>query len=113
MLFFGLGTGLGSAMVVEGIVQPMELAHLRFKGKKTYEDILGLHGLQKLGEKKWMTQVFKVGRSLMQAMDAEYVVLGGGNVERIEAMPKGFKRGSNDNAFKGGVELWHQPRSRN
>ena len=112
MLFFGLGTGLGSAMVVDGVVQPMELAHLRFKGKKTYEDVLGLRGLKKLGVKKWATYVFKIGRSLMQALDAEYVVLGGGNVEKIQTLPKGFKRGSNDNAFKGGVELWHQPRSR-
>ncbi len=112
MLFFGLGTGLGSAMVVEGVVQPMELAHLRFKGKRTYEDVLGLRGLERLGKKKWMAQVFEVGESMMQAMDAEYVVLGGGNVEKIKTMPSGFRRGSNDNAFKGGVELWHQPRSR-
>ncbi len=112
MLFLGLGTGLGSAMVVDGIVQPMELAHLRFKGKKTYEDVLGLRGLEKLGEEKWTAQVFKIGRSLMQAMNADYVVLGGGDVQKIEVMPEGFKRGSNDNAFKGGVDLWNQPRSR-
>ena len=112
MLFLGLGTGLGSAMVVDGIVQPMELAHLKFKGKKTYEDVLGLRGLEKLGEKKWTAQVFKVGRSLMQALEADYVVLGGGNVEKIEVLPENFRRGSNDNAFKGGVELWDQPRAR-
>ena len=111
MLFLGLGTGLGSAMVVDGIVQPMELAHLKFKGKKTYEDVLGVHGLAKLGEKKWTAQVFKIGRSLMQALEAEYVVLGGGNVDKIEELPEEFKRGSNDNAFKGGVELWNQPRA--
>ena len=112
MLFLGLGTGLGSAMVVDGIVQPMELAHLKFKGKRTYEDVLGLRGLEKFGAKKWTAHVFEIGQSLMQAMDADYVVLGGGNVKKIESMPDCFKRGSNDNAFKGGVELWNQPRLR-
>jgi polyphosphate glucokinase len=90
----------------------MESAHLRFKDKKTYEDILGLRGLGKLGEKKWTARVSEISQSLMQAMDAEYVVLDGVNADRIETMPEGFRRGSNENAFKGGVELWRQPRSR-
>jgi polyphosphate glucokinase len=112
MLFFGLGTGLGSAMVVDHIVQPMELAHLPYKGKKTYEDVLGLRGLKKLGKKKWTEQVFKVSALLKAAMDADYVVLGGGNVDLIKTLPPDIRRGANENAFKGGVELWREPRSR-
>ena len=111
MLFFGLGTGLGSAMVVEGIVQPMELAHLNYKGKKTYEDVLGLAGLKKLGKKKWTDEVFKVCASIQAAMDADYVVLGGGNVKLIKKLPQNIRRGDNDNAFKGGVRLWSDPRA--
>ena len=111
MLFFGLGTGLGSAMVVDGIVQPMELAHLPYKGNKTYEDVLGLAGLKKLGKKKWTEQVFKVCASLQAAMDADYVVLGGGNVDLIQDLPKGIRRGNNENAFKGGARLWSRPGS--
>ena len=106
MLFFGLGTGLGSAMVVDGIVQPMELAHLPYKRKKTYEDVLGVAGLKKLGKKKWTAEVMKVCDSLQAAMDADYVVLGGGNVDVISKLPKGIRRGSNDNAFTGGVRMW-------
>ena len=106
MLFFGLGTGLGSAMVVDGIVQPMELAHLQYKGKKTYEDVLGLAGLKKSGKKRWTAQVLKVCASLQAAMDADYVVLGGGNVDLIKKLPKAIRRGSNENAFKGGDRLW-------
>ena len=112
MLFFGLGTGLGSAMVVDGIVQPMELAHLPYKGKKTYEDVLGLAGLKKLGKKKWSAEVLKVCTLLQAAMDAEYIVLGGGNVDFLKKLPDNIKRGSNDNAFKGGVKMWSKPQPR-
>jgi len=106
MLFFGLGTGLGSAMVVDGIVQPMELAHLPYKRKKTYEDVLGRAGLEKLGKKKWTAEVLKVCALLQAAMDADYVVLGGGNVDVIKKLPQSIRRGSNENAFKGGERLW-------
>ncbi len=109
MLFLGLGTGLGSAMVVEGIVQPMELAHLPYKGKKTYEDVLGVAGLEKAGKKKWTGEVLKVCALLQAAMDADYVVLGGGNVDVIKTLPKGILRGSNENAFKGGARIWAKP----
>jgi polyphosphate glucokinase len=112
MLFFGLGTGLGSAMVVDGIVQPMELAHLPYKGKKTYEDVLGLAGLKKLGKKKWSAEVLKVCTLLQAAMDAEYIVLGGGNVDVLKKLPENIKRGSNENAFKGGVKMWSKPHLR-
>jgi polyphosphate glucokinase len=112
MLFLGLGTGLGSAMVVEGVVQPMELAHLAYKGKKTYEGVLGLAGLKKLGKKKWTAEVLKVCASLQAALDADYVVLGGGNVPLITKLPKSIRRGSNANSFKGGIALWRKPSSR-
>ena len=112
MLFFGLGTGLGSAMVVDGVVQPMELAHLPYKGKKTYEDYLGLRGLEKFGKKEWRQHVVKVCEAMQRAMSAEYIVLGGGNAKLVKELPKGVVLGDNANAFKGGVAMWHQPRSR-
>ena len=82
MLFLGLGTGLGSAMIVDGVLQPMELAHLPYQHGKTYEDYLGLRGLERLGKKKWQQKVRKVVNELRQALAADYVVLGGGNASR-------------------------------
>ncbi len=106
MLFLGLGTGLGSAMINNGVLEPMELAHLSYKNGKTYEDYLGLRGLERLGKKKWRRQVFKVTEKLKAALEADYVVLGGGNAAKLKKLPPGARLGSNENAFLGGFRLW-------
>ncbi|PYX24348.1 MAG: ROK family protein [Acidobacteria bacterium] len=106
MLFLGLGTGLGSAMIVEGSLEPMELAHLPYKNGKTYEDYVGLRGLERLGRKKWQQHVCKVVRQLRDALVAEEVVLGGGNVKKLEQLPPGTRLGTNANAFVGGFRIW-------
>ncbi len=105
MLFLGLGTGLGSAMIVDGRLEPMELAHLPYR-KKTYEDYLGIRGLKRLGKKKWERHVFKVVEMLREALEADYVVLGGGNVKKLKTLPPKTRRGDNHNAFLGGFRLW-------
>ena len=109
MLFLGLGTGLGSAMIVDGILEPMELAHLPYKKGRTYEDYVGLRGLQRLGKKKWRAHVADVVEQLKNAMGADYVVLGGGNAKLIDKLPKDTRLGANENAFLGGFRLWEQP----
>jgi polyphosphate glucokinase len=106
MLFLGLGTGLGSAMVVEGIVEPMELGHLPYR-KATFEDYVGIRGLKKYGKKKWRRYVADVVERLVTALEANDVVLGGGNVKKLKALPKGCRAGDNANAFLGGFRLWH------
>jgi hypothetical protein len=107
MLFLGLGTGLGSAMIVDGILQPMELAHLAYKNGKTYEDYLGLRGLERMGKKKWRRHVAKITEHLKAALEADYVVLGGGNSKKLKTLPAGARLGDNANAFLGGFRLWH------
>src|SRR5271165_445493 len=106
MLFLGLGTGLGSAMIVDGTLQPMELAHLLYKKGKTYEDYLGIRGLERLGKKKWRRHVAKVVELLKAALDADYVVLGGGNSKKLDTLPAGARLGANENAFIGGFRMW-------
>jgi predicted NBD/HSP70 family sugar kinase len=106
MLFLGLGTGLGSAMIVDGILEPMELAHLTYRKGKTYEDYLGLRGLKRLGKKKWRRQVTKIVEKLKTALEADYVVLGGGNIKKLKKLPPGTTLGSNANAFVGGFRMW-------
>jgi polyphosphate glucokinase len=106
MLFLGLGTGLGSAMIVDGAVEPMELAHLPYKHGKTYEDYLGLRGLERLGKKKWRRSVACVVEELRAAMNADYVVLGGGNAKKVKTLPAKTRLGKNNNAFLGGYRLW-------
>ena len=108
MLFLGLGTGLGSAMIVDGILEPMELAHLIFKKGKTYEDYLGLRGLERMGKKKWRRYVAEVVETLKSALEADYVVLGGGNNKKLKEIPKGARLGKNENAFVGGMRLWEK-----
>src|ERR1700723_3545987 len=108
MLFLGLGTGLGSAMIVDGVLEPMELAHLGYKKGKTYEDYLGLRGLERLGKKHWRKEVCKVTALLKASLGADYVVLGGGNVKKLKECPVGAVIGSNDNAFIGGLLIWGQ-----
>ena len=106
MLYLGLGTGLGSAMVVDGSVQAMELAHLPWKKQKSYEDYLGKAGLRRYGHKAWEKNVMKVIELMSNAMEADYVVLGGGNAKLIKKLPAKVFLGSNDNAFKGAFMLW-------
>ena len=106
MLFLGLGTGLGSAMIVNGFLEPMELAHLGYKHGKTYEDYLGLRGLERMGKKKWRKHVAKVVKKLKAALEADYVVLGGGNAKLLKRLPPAARLGNNLNAFLGGFRLW-------
>ena len=113
MLFLGLGTGLGSAMIVDGILQPMELAHLGYKNGKSYEDYLGLRGLERMGKKKWRRYVAKIAKSLKTALDADYVVLGGGNSKKLKKLPQGARFGNNENAFLGGFRLWQKNQAAN
>jgi polyphosphate glucokinase len=108
MLFLGLGTGLGSAMIVNGILQPMELAHLIYKNGKSYEDYLGLRGLERYGKKKWRRCVAKITKQLKIALEADYVVLGGGNSKKLKELPPGARLGNNDNAFLGGFRMWQK-----
>ena len=106
MLFLGLGTGLGSAMIVDGVLEPMELAHLPYRHGRTYEDYVGLRGLKRLGKKKWRQHVFDVVKRLKAALEADYVVLGGGNAKALKKLPPGARPGNNAYAFRGGFRLW-------
>jgi polyphosphate glucokinase len=105
MLFLGLGTGLGSTLVVDGIVEPMELGHLPYK-KGTYEDYIGLRALKRVGKKKWRRNVADVVERLTAALEPEDVVLGGGNVKKLKALPPGCRAGENADAIVGGFRLW-------
>jgi polyphosphate glucokinase len=108
MLFLGLGTGLGSAMIVDGILEPMEVAHLPFKKGRTYEDYLGIRGLKRLGKKKWRRYVALIAQQLKNALEADYVVLGGGNAKLLKGLPPGCRLGDNSTAFTGGFRLWDE-----
>jgi polyphosphate glucokinase len=108
MLFLGLGTGLGAALIVDGVLEPMELAHLPYKHDRTYEDYIGLRGLERLGKKKWRRHVARVVEQIKAALEAEYVVLGGGNAKLLGALPDGARLGDNANAFEGGFRLWSE-----
>jgi polyphosphate glucokinase len=105
MLFLGLGTGLGSAMIVDGFLEPMELGHLPYR-KATYEDYVGLRGVKKYGKNKWRKYVVDVVERLSAALEPDDIVLGGGNVKKLKKMPKGCRHGDNSNAFIGGFRLW-------
>jgi polyphosphate glucokinase len=107
MLFLGLGTGLGTTFVVDGIVEPMELGHLPYR-KATYEDYIGLRGLKRLGKKKWRKHVFAIVALLKAALEPDDVVLGGGNVANLIDLPPGCRAGDNANAFLGGFRLWEK-----
>jgi polyphosphate glucokinase len=111
MLFLGLGTGLGSTVIADGVVEPMELAHLPYR-KGTYEDYVGVRGLKKRGKKKWRSHVNKVVAQLTAALEPDDIVLGGGNVKKLKSLPSGCRQGNNANAFLGGFRLWEDKKGR-
>ena len=111
MLFLGLGTGLGSALIVDGIVEPLELGHLPYQ-KATFEDYVGIRGLEKYGKKRWRRYVADVVQRLVAAIEPDEVVLGGGNVKKLGELPPGCRVGDNSNAFLGGFRLWQETGAR-
>jgi len=112
MLFLGLGTGLGSALIVDNVLEPMELAHLPYKKGRSYEDYIGLSGLERLGKRRWRREVKSIVQLLKTAVQADYVVLGGGNARLLKTLPPDTRLGDNANAFRGGIRLWAPPRRR-
>ena len=112
MLFLGLGTSMGSALIVDGVLEPMELAHLLYRKGRTYEDYAGLAGLKRLGKRRWRRHVNDVVSLLKTALEADYVVLGGGNARLLKKFPARSCLGDNANAFRGGYRLWSKTRGR-
>ena len=106
MLFLGLGTGLGATLILDGAVEPMEIGHMPYKHGRTFEDYIGERGRRRLGNKKWRKAVAEVVTRLKEVLEADYVVLGGGNALRLKKLPAGVRLGDNLNAFKGGLHLW-------
>jgi len=106
MLFLGLGTGLGSAFVADGQLEPLELAHLPYRNGRTYEDYVGLRGFERLGRKKWQRHVETVIELLKHGLQADYVMLGGGNTKKLKSLPPGVRVGDNSHAILGGIRLW-------
>jgi polyphosphate glucokinase len=111
MLFLGLGTGLGSALVLEQILFPLELGDLPYREREKIENFLGIPGIDRLGEGEWKNEVLFAVAQLKLSFIADYVVLGGGNVHRFDRLPQGIERGKNENAFLGGVRLWEMDAS--
>lgn len=113
MLFLGLGTGLGSALIVEGHLQPLELAHLQYRNEKTFEEFIGESGRKRLGDARWRRRVIDVVERLKAAMQVESVLLGGGNArlmqEYLDRLPSGTRLGGNADAFRGGFRMWDAP----
>ncbi len=109
MLFLGLGTGLGSALIIDGVLAPMELAHLPYRKERTYEEYVGLAGLKRMGTNKWRVHVWDVVERLRAALEVDYVVLGGGNARLLKRVPDGVHLVGNDNAIRGGIRLWQAP----
>jgi polyphosphate glucokinase len=112
MLFLGLGTGLGSALVAEGVLMPLELAHLPYRRGRTYEDYVGVRGYRRLGRRKWTRHVHEVIALLKAGLQADYVVLGGGQTKKLNALPRGVRVGDNHDAILGGLRLWDAPAHR-
>lgn len=108
MLFLGLGTGLGSAMIIDGVIEPMELGHLPYKQGKTYEYHLGHDGMQRVGRAEWRAKVMVAVEHLTSALLPDYVVLGGGNANKLKTLPPRTQLGDNENAFSGGFRLWDE-----
>ncbi len=112
MLFLGLGTGLGSAIIIDGVLAPTELAHLPYQKGRTYEQYLGIKGMKRMGKKKWRAHVWDVVDRLRAALEVDYVVLGGGNARLLKKVSAGIFLGSNDDAIRGGIRLWQPPPGR-
>jgi polyphosphate glucokinase len=108
MLFLGLGTGLGATLILEGAVEPMEIGHMPYKHGRTFEEYVGERGRERLGNRKWRKAVAEVVTRLKEVLEADYVVLGGGNALRLKTLPEGVRLGDNLNAFKGGLHLWRR-----
>jgi polyphosphate glucokinase len=106
MLFLGLGTGLGATLILDGVIAPLEVAHLPYKHGKSFEDYVGVKGLKKFGKKKWRKYVADVVEALKAALQAEYVVLGGGNAKELGKLPPAVRLGGNAQAYPGGVRMW-------
>ena len=112
MLFLGLGTGLGSALVIDGELAPLELAHLPYRKGRTYEDYVGKRGMKRLGVKRWRKHVAKVIDLLRHGLQADEVVLGGGEAKNVKTLPPNVRRVANDNAILGGLRIWVDPKNR-
>jgi hypothetical protein len=108
MLFLGLGTGLGSTLILDEVVVPLELGQLRHSRTRTLEDVLGKRALKRLGEEKWEQAVHQAISNLHKAFVADYIVIGGGNAKKVKRLPKNTRRGSNRYAFHGGIRLWQK-----
>jgi len=108
MLFLGLGTGLGSALIINHVVAPLELAHLPYRNRQTFEDYVGQRGLDRFGKQKWRRYVEDVTAQLRAALVADYIVLGGGNAKKLKVLPPHCRLGDNSNAFLGGFRLWEK-----
>jgi len=107
MLFLGLGTGLGSALIIDGVLEPMELGHLPYKKGRTFEDYVGIRGLKRRGKKRWRKDVLDVIERLRAGLEPDEVVVGGGNAAKLEALPPATRLGDNANAFLGGFRMWN------
>jgi predicted NBD/HSP70 family sugar kinase len=105
MLFLGLGTGLGSTLILDGVIQPLELGHLPYR-KKTFEEYIGSRALERRGKKRWRDDVADVVARLSAALEPDYIVIGGSGVKELEVLPENSRRGANANAFVGGLRLW-------
>ena len=108
MLFLGLGTGLGATLIIDGVVEPTEVAHMPYKRGRTFEDYIGERGRERLGTRKWRRKVNDVIEQLKLAFEVDYVVLGGGNATRLKSLPQDVRLGDNRNAFSGGLRLWQK-----
>lgn len=106
MLFLGLGTGLGTTLIIDGTVAPLELGHAPYRKKLTFEEWVGTKALKRMGLKRWTMVIFDVVHKLKMVLCADYVVLGGGNAKNLPELPPGAILGSNANAFTGGERLW-------
>ena len=106
MLFLGLGTGLGTTLIIDGVLEPMELAHLPYKNGRTFEDYVGKTGLKRMGKKKWRRHILDVVARLRAALQADDVVIGGGSAKLLQTLPPGVRLGTNANALIGGSRLW-------
>ena len=109
MLFIGLGTGMGSAFVANGQIEPLELAHLPYRHGRTYEDYVGLRGYKRMGRQKWQRHVETVVALLKHGLQADYVMLGGGQTKKLKGLPPGVRLGNNSHAIQGGIRLWEAP----